>query len=83
MASDMPTRRSNIARAEVAACALVLAAALLRSLMPLIATTSWLPAVPYNIPLIAAAVAWSCAFGIYLWVFAPWLMTSRLDGKDG
>jgi uncharacterized protein involved in response to NO len=23
------------------------------------------------------------AFLIYLWVFAPWLMRTRLDGRDG
>ncbi|HEY6134491.1 MAG TPA: NnrS family protein [Rubrivivax sp.] len=33
--------------------------------------------------LVAAAVAWSAAFGIYLIVFGPWLVTTRLDGKDG
>jgi uncharacterized protein involved in response to NO len=33
--------------------------------------------------LIAAAAAWGAAFGIYLFVFAPWLVTTRLDGKDG
>ena len=76
-------RPLQASKAEVVAYALVLAAALLRVLMPLVATTPWLPAVPYNIPLIAAAAAWSSAFGIYLWLFTPWLLTSRLDGKDG
>ena len=33
--------------------------------------------------LVIAAAAWSVAFLIYLWRFAPWLMSSRLDGKDG
>jgi uncharacterized protein involved in response to NO len=33
--------------------------------------------------LIAAATAWSTAFLLYLWVFAPWLTSTRLDGKDG
>lgn len=62
-------------KAEVTAYALVLAAALLRTLVPLFASS--------NVPLIAAAVAWSGAFGIYLWIFTPWLMRPRLDGKDG
>jgi len=33
--------------------------------------------------LIAAAASWSFAFGIYLVIFAPWLVSSRLDAKDG
>jgi uncharacterized protein involved in response to NO len=63
--------------AEVAAYALVLGAAVVRVLLPL--------AVPslYTAALVVAAAAWSVAFLIYLWRFAPWLMSSRLDGKDG
>ena len=63
--------------AEVAAYALVLGAAVVRVLLPL--------AVPslYTAALVIAAAAWSVAFLIYLWRFAPWLMSSRLDGKDG
>ena len=33
--------------------------------------------------LLAAAVLWSVAFVLYLWIFTPWLMQTRLDGKDG
>jgi len=33
--------------------------------------------------LVGAALAWSAAFLIYLWVFTPWLMRTRLDGKGG
>jgi uncharacterized protein involved in response to NO len=76
-------RPLHASKAEVVAYALVLAAALLRSLVPLVGTTSWLSAVPYDVTLIAAAAAWSIAFGIYLWMFTPWLLTTRLDGKDG
>jgi len=76
-------RSLHASKAEVIAYALVLSAALLRSLMPLLTSTSWLPPVPYEVPLIAAAAAWSIAFGIYLWIFTPWLLTTRLDGKDG
>jgi uncharacterized protein involved in response to NO len=36
-----------------------------------------------GVSLIAAAVVWSAAFLIYLWQFTPWLMRTRLDGKDG
>ncbi|MDP3822246.1 MAG: NnrS family protein [Burkholderiales bacterium] len=76
-------RPLQASKAEVVAYALVLAAALLRALVPLLAAVPGRAAVPYDIALIAAAAAWSSAFGIYLWVFTPWLMTSRLDGKDG
>jgi uncharacterized protein involved in response to NO len=72
-------RPLRVSKAEVAAYGLVLAAALLRVLVPLVAPHT----VPYAVPLIAAATAWSSAFAIYLWVFTPWLLSSRLDGKDG
>ena len=68
-----------MSRAEVAAYALVMAAALLRTLVPLLVPA---PAAS-TVPLVAAAVAWSSAFGLYLWVFTPWLTRARLDGKDG
>jgi uncharacterized protein involved in response to NO len=72
-------RPLRVSTTEVAAYALVLAAALLRTLVPLIAP----PNLPYAVPLIAAAVAWCSAFALYLWVFTPWLLSARLDGKDG
>ncbi len=72
-------RALRVSRAEVAAYALVLAAALLRTLVPLIAPAT----LPHGLPLIAAALAWSSAFALYLWVFTPWLMRTRLDGRDG
>ncbi len=70
-------RPLNASRAEVLAYALVMSAAVLRVLLPL--------AVPslYMAALVAAAAAWSVAFVIYLWIFTPWLMATRLDGKDG
>ncbi len=70
-------RPLTVSRAEVLAYALVMSAALLRVVLPL--------AVPalYGMALVGAAVAWSVAFLIYLWVFTPWLMRTRLDGKDG
>ena len=62
---------------EVLAYALVMAAAVLRTLLPLL-----VPGL-YGAALVLAAVAWSAAFLIYLWIFTPWLMQTRLDGKDG
>jgi uncharacterized protein involved in response to NO len=37
----------------------------------------------YMETLVLTAAAWSAAFLIYLWVYSPWLMQTRLDGKDG
>ncbi len=62
---------------EVAAYALITAAAVLRVVLPLLAPQALLAW------LVGAAMAWSAAFGIYLAVFAPWLLRTRLDGKDG
>lgn len=72
-------RPLRASKAEVGAYALVLAAALLRTLVPLIAPDHG----SYAVTLIAAAIAWCGAFALYLWVFTPWLLSSRLDGKDG
>ncbi len=70
-------RPIQVAKLEVAAYLLMMLAAMLRVFLPLIA--------PKLLPLslIAATTAWSAAFVLYLWVFTPWLMRVRLDGKDG
>jgi uncharacterized protein involved in response to NO len=65
------------ARAEVLAYGLVMAAAVLRVLLPIVAP-QWL-----TLWLLSAALAWSSAFALYLVVFTPWLMSPRQDGKDG
>ena len=70
-------RPLQASRAEVAAYALVMAAATLRVLLPLVAP-QWLP-----LALVGAALAWCAAFAIYLFIFAPWLAQTRHDGKDG
>jgi uncharacterized protein involved in response to NO len=70
-------RPLQASRLEVAAYLLVAGAAVVRVLLPLLApahTTSWL---------VLAAAAWATAFAVYLWIFAPWLLRTRLDGKDG
>lgn len=66
-----------VSRAEVVAYGLVMGAAGLRVLAPLLASDWYVSSVT------VAAVLWSVAFLIYLWVFTPWLMQTRLDGKDG
>ena len=70
-------RPLHVSKPEVVAYVLVMAAAVLRVLVPLA-----VPAI-YGATLIAAAFVWSVAFLIYLWVFTPWLMQTRIDGKDG
>lgn len=70
-------RLLKVSRLEVAAYLLVASAAVARVLLPLLA--------PQHIViwLVVAAAAWGLAFALYLFVFAPWLMATRLDGKDG
>lgn len=70
-------RALKVTPLEVTAYLLVAGAAVARVLLPLMApalTTAWL---------VVAAAAWAMAFALYLWVFTPWLLSSRLDGKDG
>ncbi len=62
---------------ETAAYLLIMLAAVLRVLLPLL-MPSW-----YAYALIASASAWSAAFLIFLWRYTPWLVTARRDGKDG
>jgi len=69
-------RSLQASRAEVAAYLLVLGAAALRVVAAL-EPRWWLVAV------CAAGACWIAAFALYLWRFAPWLLATRLDGKDG
>lgn len=70
-------RPLKASKAEVLAYGLVMAAAALRVLGPL-AMPQWLPHL-----LVCAALAWCAAFAIYIVVYAPWLIRTRRDGKDG
>ena len=70
-------RPLQVSRLEVAAYVLVAGAAVARVLLPLLAPQHLV------IWLVAAAAAWGLAFALYLYVFAPWLLAPRLDGKDG
>ena len=70
-------RPLKVSRLEVAAYLLVAGAAVARVLLPLVApahTADWL---------VVAAAAWAVAFALYIWVFTPWLLSGRMDGKDG
>jgi len=64
-------------RAEVASYALVLLAAVLRVLVPAVHPDWYIPA------LYGAASLWAVAFALYLVIYTPWLVQTRLDGKDG
>ncbi|MDO8456705.1 MAG: NnrS family protein [Burkholderiaceae bacterium] len=70
-------RPLTVSKSEVLAYALVMTAALLRVFLPLVSPGLLV------VSLIGAATAWSVAFLLYLWMFTPWLMQTRLDGKDG
>jgi uncharacterized protein involved in response to NO len=70
-------RPLHVSKLEVAAYVLVLAAAVLRVLVPL-AVPQWLVHI-----LVCATLAWTAAFTIYLFVYGPWLLKTRVDGKDG
>ena len=64
-------------RGEVVAYCMVMIAAVLRVLVPAV-QPGW---TAYALE--AAACLWGIAFAIYLFIYTPWLMRSRLDGKDG
>lgn len=70
-------RPLQASRVEVAAYGLVMAAAALRVLVPLVAP-QWLVHT-----IACAAIAWCAAFALYLFRFGPWLTSARLDGRDG
>ncbi len=70
-------RTLQVSRPEVVAYVLVMVAAAVRVLLPL-AVPQWLP-----LALVIAAAAWSVAFAIYLFIYTPWLLKTRFDGKDG
>ena len=70
-------RLLHASKPEVLAYVLVMAAAVMRVLLPLLSDLLYVPA------LVGAAAAWGLAFVVYLWIYTPWLMRTRVDGKDG
>lgn len=70
-------RPLQTSRAETLAYALVMIAAVLRVLIPALQPLWYARAIEI------AAGLWAVAFAIYLVVYTPWLMQTRLDGKDG
>ena len=67
----------QVSRAETTAYVLVMLTAAVRVLLPL-ALPTWLP-----MALVLSAAGWSVAFAIYLFIYTPWLLKTRFDGKDG
>lgn len=70
-------RNLGASKLEVVAYLLILLAALVRVLASLVPTEL------YGALLVSATIAWSTAFLLYIGQFAPWLMQTRQDGKDG
>lgn len=70
-------RPLKASRPEVLAYSLVMTAALLRVVLPLLSARLLM------ISLAGAALTWAIAFGIYLAIYTPWLLQTRRDGKDG
>ena len=64
-------------RFEIACYALVLAAAVVRVLVPLVVPAAYAPSVA------ASAVLWSAGFGLYAIRYWPVLTRPRIDGKPG
>ena len=64
-------------RAEVCAYVCVLLAAVVRVLLPALWPAAYVRALD------VAALLWALGFALYLWVYTPWLLRTRLDGKDG
>lgn len=67
----------NTGPLEVTAYVLVHVAAALRVLLPL----AWPEG--YPMALQAAGLCWAAAFALYLWVYAPFLVRPRMDGRPG
>lgn len=70
-------RALAVGRLELTAYVLVMAAASLRVLLPLLVPSLYV----YGV--VAAAGVWSAAFLVFLWKYSPWLLSTRSDGKDG
>lgn len=64
-------------RTETLAYALVLLAAVVRVLLPIALPATYVRALEIS------ATLWALGFVLYLWVYTPWLLSTRLDGKDG
>lgn len=66
-----------VSRATAYAYGSLAAAAVVRVFGPALLPLAYVKTV------VLAAVLWTVAFGIFLWVYAPMLITPRVDGKPG
>ena len=64
-------------RADIACYTLVLAAAVLRVFLPLVLPSTQVLSV------LASALLWSAAFGVYALHYGPWLCQARVDSRPG
>ena len=72
------TGRSLIAPTPIAIAYLLISlAAAIRVFGPVIAPAN------YNAIVLAAGASWMCAFAIFVFIYTPILMRSRMDGKPG
>lgn len=80
IAGQRHTGRAQLERGPLihAMFGLILAAAGLRSLVPLL----W-PAATLSLAYIGASALWAGAFALYLLRFTPWLTATRVDGRPG
>lgn len=70
-------RMLETSHAEIVTYACVMLAACVRVFMPWVAPALYVRAIEVS------ALLWVLAFGLYVGVYGPWLMQTRLDGKDG
>ena len=70
-------RPLRVSRSTACAYGLLTAAAVVRVFGP-----AW-PALPYAAVIVVAAVLWTAAFILFLWVYGPILLSPRADGKPG
>ena len=70
-------RELRASKIETTAYVLLMIGVGTRVLVPL-----FLPGYYYESVLVSAAL-WTMAFSLYVWVFAPWLLSPRVDGKAG
>ena len=62
---------------ETMAYVLLSAGVVMRVLVPLLMPRFYLESA------LISALLWTAAFALYVWQFAPWLLSSRVDGKAG
>jgi len=70
-------RELRASKLETLAYVCIILSVLIRVLVPLAIPTF------YAVSIYLSAFFWIIAFSLYVWVFTPWLMAPRIDGKVG